>query len=248
MIDVQKIIDVAQEAAQISSVEIDGLTYSRSDMQRIDPPTALPIESHTLTSVIDYINNNCDDLNLDKLTVHVFNSAVVEIHGSLRESDRKRESYLLAKPSGPRSEVAKFLNEWKTQDAFVVECMSLFRKTDSREKLLAFVGNIAASNINTQIDDGVTQEVTIRTSVTKKENEAITNPVDLVPHRTFPEIELDPVPYLLRFRNTRSGGDEQIAPLVTLFECDGGWWKVDAVRKIAEFLREQLGDKVSVIA
>jgi hypothetical protein len=97
--------------------------------------------------------------------------------------------------------------------------------------LLALVGNITAEKARVLVDDGVTQEVTVKGGAVRSANQIVKQPI-LVPMRTFSEVVLEGVQYVLRMKG---GGDGQM-PSIGLFEADGGAWRVDAIDKIKDIL------------
>lgn len=57
--------------------------------------------------------------------------------------------------------------------------------------------------------------------------------ITLKPYRIFPECEQPESEFLIRFK-----GDMEMGALIGLWETDGGMWKVQAKRLIAEKLKE----------
>jgi len=67
--------------------------------------------------------------------------------------------------------------------------------------------------------------------------------VVLRPYRTFLEIEQPASAFVFRLRRGREGE----LPTCALFEADGGRWKLEAIERIRDYLKEQLSE-IAVIA
>ena len=85
------------------------------------------------------------------------------------------------------------------------------------------------------VDNGISQEVSVRTGAVLKEQQTVQPIVHLQPYRTFLEVEQPASDFLLRL-------DKDGHP--ALYEADGGAWKLEAKRNIAAYLGEQLADLV----
>ena len=85
------------------------------------------------------------------------------------------------------------------------------------------------------VDNGISQEVSVRTGAVLKEQQTVQPIVRLQPYRTFLEVEQPASDFLLRL-------DKEGRP--ALYEADGGAWKLEAKRSIAAYLGEQLADLV----
>jgi hypothetical protein len=96
------------------------------------------------------------------------------------------------------------------------------------------VGSIQTESVQTSTDDGVSQTVTARSGIAKLVSMEVPNPVVLRPFRTFPEIEQPASNFVLRMER-RDGK----LPRVALFETSDNQWKVEAVKKIGTYLRDQ---------
>ena len=106
--------------------------------------------------------------------------------------------------------------------------------SDEKQRLLSFVSTVRGEKVDTQGDDGISQTVETRDSVTGRLKDGTMNPIlMLAPYRTFHEVEQPVSAFLLRMRK-QSGG----APHVALFEADGEAWKIEAAANIKTWLLE----------
>lgn len=193
-------------------------------------PAASPISAHTLGAVTDYLRENRDGLELKSVVVHVAAPDRVEVLGPLRYR-RDREVFLRATPAlGDR--LADFEGKYQNQEDFILKVQTLFADTPERATLLKLAGNMTDEAVRTAVDDGVTQQVVTKSGGAKVGTESIKNPYMLVPLRSFPEVGLSPVPFVLRVKGNGAGQASHLA----LFDAGGGAWRVDAIEKIREVL------------
>lgn len=122
-----------------------------------------------------------------------------------------------------------------SQEQAIVELQSLYGATPDRDYLLDLLSRIDVNEGVSSVDNGVTQEVNVRTGAVLKQATPVRPIVQLQPYRTFLEVEQPVSDFLLRV--SKEGEP-------TLFEADGGAWKLEAKRSIAAYLAEKLADQV----
>lgn len=122
-----------------------------------------------------------------------------------------------------------------SQERAIVELQSLYGATPDRDYLLDLLSRIDVNEGVSSVDNGVTQEVNVRTGAVLKQATPVRPIVQLQPYRTFLEVEQPISDFLLRV--SKEGEP-------TLFEADGGAWKLEAKRSIAAYLAEKLADQV----
>ena len=127
------------------------------------------------------------------------------------------------------------VNQYMSQEHAVIELQSLYAVTDDRDYLLALLSRIDVNQGVSSVDNGISQEVSVRTGAVLKEQQTAQPIVHLQPYRTFLEVEQPASDFLLRL-------DKEGRP--ALYEADGGAWKLEAKRNIAAYLGEQLADLV----
>ena len=95
-------------------------------------------------------------------------------------------------------------------------------------------------------DDGMTQQVTARSGISLVQQVPVPNPVELVPFRTFTEIEQPASPFVFRMRRD---GD---AIMAALFAADADMWKREAILNIRDYfgseLPEEMRDDIIILA
>jgi hypothetical protein len=125
----------------------------------------------------------------------------------------------------------------------IISLQTVFGDTKERADLLQLLGTIKDENVRTATDDGITQSVTVKAGIQIVEGKEAPNRVELVPFRTFREIDQPASPFVLRLRQGREGG----LPTAALFEADGGQWSLTAIASIKAFLEEAI-EGVPIIA
>ena len=210
---------------------INGACYSDKPLHRIDTyyPKADAIEMHTLTSLVDYIKSEVDDMP-PRMIVEVKSPTEVELYSQL-DPNRDRESLVVARARVPAFEFARFVEHEK----FCINLQSKFLKSDDRELILKFAGTVEAGSVSEYGDDGVTQKATIKTGLASKGDAIVPNPVCLRPYRTFLEVEQPESAFVFRMKQDNYG-----SVMCAVFEADGGAWKMDATQAIKEYLQREL--------
>lgn len=210
---------------------INGACYSDKPLNRIDTyyPKADAIEMHTLTSLVDYIKSEVDDMP-PRMIVEVKSPTEVELYSQL-DPNRDRESLVVASARVPVFEFDRFVEHEK----FCINLQSKFLKSDDRELILKFAGTVEAGSVSEYVDDGVTQKATIKTGLASKGDAIVPNPVCLRPYRTFLEVEQPESAFVFRMKQDNYG-----SVMCAVFEADGGAWKMDATQAIKEYLQREL--------
>lgn len=243
--------EITEKGAMPTDYEMEGRKYmvlngeaTEVRERNLVKPAAKSI--FTLQGLVDFIKADVDHLFGDPKVRHivsVLSPERVEIVSPLCGQDNIR--HVIAYCNYEADRIA-FCHQM-TQEDFIVMMQSRFVETDSRALVLKVVGNMSDQQSNTTADDGVTQQLTVKKGVVTNGTVSFKNPTYLQPIRTFTEVEQPESPFVLR---VTPGDDEKKTPTtVALHECDGGAWKIQAVRTIGAFLRKALeGCNVEVIA
>ena len=166
-------------------VRVGGLgVYSKDKLIKMEQPVADTLKVTTLTGLIDYIKSNIDKVE-EELLIQVKSNEEVNLYSPLNE-DRNRELFLRAEailPSNIRYD--RFLDT----EQFNIMLQSSFVDRGDRKTLLTYTALTQDGPVRTIGDDGVSQQVTVKTGVASLENAKVPNPVELAPYRTFPEVE-----------------------------------------------------------
>ncbi len=216
--------------------EIKGAIYTNKSLNRIEGPVATAIKTTTLTSIVDYIKENVDNVQANSIIVHVESFARVSIKAELN-MDRKRECVLIAEALTPNVITDRFMDA----ERFNIMLQSSFVENDDRTKLLKVSGCIKEELVKSIGDDGISQAATIKTGVASVCDVKVPNPVILAPFRTFPEVDQPLSKFVFRM---------QSGPECALYEADGGSWRNIAMENIKEYLQVSLEglDNVKIIS
>jgi len=230
----QYLVQLGEESEPI--IELKQGTYSRVNLNRVTEPRAKSLSISTLTGFVDYIKSNIDSINT-KLLIHVAAPNQVRLYGPLNV-DREREGYLVAEADLPNN--VRYENFLDTEQ-FNIMLQSSFVDKGDREVLLKYTGLIKDEAVKTTGDDGISQQVTIKTGVASVGQAVVPNPVILAPYRTFPEIEQPESKFIFRMKD---------GPRAAIYEADGGAWRNKAILSIKEYLQEQLKEieNIEIIA
>ena len=226
------ITNLAVEAEKPETIEINGRTYCTKSLRRYDSPDkAKPIEATTLTSLVDYIKESRHELR-DRMIVQVVSPTKVLLYSGLLP-ERDRETLFIVDALLPSFEYGREYD----QESFLVSMQSCFAPRGDREAVTVLASNIVNTQQATFSDDGISQQAIIKTGITTKEAALVPNPVELVPYRTFMEVEQPSSEFVFRISEGRGG-----APTFKLVAADGGLWKSQAVANVKNYLMEALAD------
>ena len=229
---IEYITGLATKAEKPEVLEIKGKTYCTKNLSRYDEENkAVPISATTLTSLVDYIKESREELR-DRMIIQVVSPTTVQLYSGLLP-ERDREMLFEVNALLPRFEYG---SEYE-QEAFLVSMQSCFMPSEDREVVTFTASNIVNTQQATFSDDGVTQQAVVKTGITTKENANVPNPVELIPYRTFLEVEQPASKFVFRISEGRGG-----APTFKLVAADGGLWKSQAVENVKAYLVKALAD------
>lgn len=241
----------------------DGNQYTTRPVFPVSPkvlPEPACLEVSTLTGLIDFCTMHATSVDIalikksdrelrfnpdqpiqnDPAVVHVVDHSKVLV---------------LSHPFGPAKQTTCFLKasfvellgtsfqfgKFYDQESFVIGLQSLFLPSPARAEVLKVIGTIRENQVREFGDDGVTQSVSAKAGIALVSEIPVPNPVVLAPYRTFREIEQPESPFILRVKPGQNG-----KPECALFEADGGFWKLIAIREITEFLSKRV--KLTILA
>lgn len=226
------ITGLAVKAEKPEIVEINGRKYCTRDLRRYDAADkAEPIKATTLTSLVDYIKESREELR-ERMIIQVVSATKVLLYSGLLP-ERDRETLFEVNALLPSFEYGR---EYE-QEAFLVSMQSCFAPGGDREPVMVLASNIVNTQQAEYSDDGITQQAVIKTGITTKEKALVPNPVNLIPYRTFLEVDQPASEFIFRISEGRGG-----APTFKLVAADGGLWKSQAVDNVKAYLTERLKD------
>ena len=223
---IQKIIDLKQT----QTFEINGQTYSDRELERIPPHVDRPkaVEVNSLDSICAMVRRESTKVSR---TVYVQAAGYNKVEVFSTYLDDFSRHYLYT----ARADVPGFPSGWRDREKAIIELRSLCIPTDGSQYLLDLLSKISDEASVSTTDNGVTQTVEARQGVALNTNVAIKPRVSIRPFRTFLEVPQPESEFILRVDKARGIG---------LIEADGGVWKLEAKRAIADYFRRALADMI----
>lgn len=205
-------------------------TFSDKHLYRVENELAETIVLSSLSGLAEMIKQEMNEYNLP-LFVRATSAERVHVFGAIRD-DMQRER--------PFTAEAKFIgfdfNEYISIENMIICLKSRFAPTEDRDYLVQLLGNITDQQSVQTKDDGITQSATVKSGIQLVGEQRIKPIVTLRPYRTFLETKQPESDFLIRLKDGRAA----------LFEADGGAWEREAVKNIADKLRELLEDVPNV--
>ncbi|KEH91658.1 hypothetical protein Z962_p0034 (plasmid) [Clostridium botulinum C/D str. BKT12695] len=217
-------------------VETEQGLFTTRNLKRVEIPRAETLTVSTLTGFVDYIKSSIDMLP-ENLLIQVKSHDECRLYSPLN-SDREREEFIQAEAILPNNiRYDQFIDT----ERFNIMLQSSFVNIGDKEVLLKYTGLVQDEAVKSIGDDGVSQQVTVKTGVASVGQAVVPNPVKLAPYRTFPEVEQPISEFIFRMKE---------GPSAAIFESDGGAWRNQAIQNIKEYLKKELQglDKVKIIA
>lgn len=210
--------------------------FTTVNLSRVKLPKAVTLTVSTLTGFVDYIKSNFDRLP-EQLLVQVKSHDEVRLYSPLN-TDREREEYIQAQAVLPNNIV---YDRFLSTEQFNIMLQSSFVDIGDKDVLLKYTGLVKDEAVKSVGDDGISQQVTVKTGVASVGQAVVPNPVTLSPYRTFPEVEQPQSKFIFRMQD---------GPKASIFEADGGAWRNQAIKNIKEYLQEELKEikNIKIIA
>lgn len=217
-------------------VETEQGLFTTRSLKRVEMPTASALVVSTLTGFVDYVKSNLDKTS-NQLLVQVKSHDEVRLYSPLNE-DRDREEYIRAEAILPSNVV---YDRFLSTEQFNIMLQSSFVDIGDKDVLLKYTGLVKDEAVKSTGDDGISQQVTIKTGVASVGQAVVPNPVTLAPYRTFPEVAQPQSKFIFRMQD---------GPKAAIFEADGGAWRNQAIKSIREYLTEELKglESIKIIA
>lgn len=226
------VAELATEAQGIITEEINGETYIKGDAKRIPTDKAETLSLNTLQATVDYIRDCIRAYNFVHPFIVDINDRTVTVRSGMN-CHMERNTMSITKPTLP----SIALNQYMDMEEFIIQLKTCFVESDNLNKLAQLVSSITDKSEVKVEDDGFSMTVsqTSGTAIKKAEELHINPIVRLAPYRTYMELEQPESKFLLRVLD---GGR------MALYEADGGMWKLEAQRKISEYLRNELSGEI----
>ena len=224
---VKEIQRLVEKGAQI--VEVNGETFTNGDYHILrHKDKAQTLKFNNLSSLVPILRNELTEFEYP-LYIVITDHRNVSVISSL-DSEVDREC-----PYDVQADTCPFsFGRYYNYEDFVIALRSMFVQNDGRDQLLSFLKKISEIDGVEIGDDGVTQSVITKQTVSGAT--AIPPIHRLAPYRTFTEVIQPESDFLFRIRQ---GGQ------FALFEADGGAWKHKARESIAEYYKNEFTDLIT---
>lgn len=215
------------------TVKVGGLEYSVRELRPVlNEPKADGLEVFSLDSLCEFYNKGMADVPKEGLVAVIASPSRVLLMSGLDGQLRRRSQFVDASTGGVKEfSFGRFLD----QESFAIEFRSLMQPKDGDDSayVLSYTGRLRGGTTVTTEDDGITQTGTVSRGVSGKllDKETVKPIVRLSPYRTFRELEQPESEFLFRVKLDGDGG-----PRAALFEADGGAWRLEAMRRIKEYI------------
>lgn len=234
-----RLITELQAASQAQKIDlIEGRTFTTKTIHEILPRQPDPIGVHTLSAVVDYVNQQKDNGPVPFL-VQVTSPTAVEVRGWLDTTTQRRDHYVNAQAITPDFRFDTFL----PIEDFIIKLQTQFAESDDLTSIVTLVSNIDWENAITWADDGITQKLTAKVGIQRRESVSAPRLATLRPYRTFKEVARQPDSvFLLRLKR-----EEGKPPAAALFQADGSMWQVQAIGFVKSYLEENIAEGKAII-
>ncbi len=225
-----KMIDKIVSLKQTRTFEIDGQTYTDGHLTRIPPHVDRPecITVSGLDGVCKLIRTELEMVGVTIL-VQAKSYNTVEVMTTYLPDFSRNALYRA------EADVPGLRTGFRDRETALIELRSLFIPGEGTAYLLDLLSRITDEKSVTTRDNGVTQVVEARQGVALNAMVEIRPRVLLRPFRTFLEVEQPESEFLLRVDADKGIG---------FFEADGGVWRLEAKRNIADYFASNLADLI----
>ena len=230
--DGQAVERIAELAKQNMTIAMPDGIYSRESFTKVEPPVHHPITlvMTTLSSFVSLIKENPQKFDLEGAVVTIDKDFAVNLLSPPRQ-DGYMDCY-----ASTKSLILPFqFGNWYGMSSFTIALLTLFVQDEKLMDLFGLMQEIRIEDGVTMKDNGKSITVTTRSGVSAASDETRQVPsiVKLRPYRYFPEAEQVEVPLLLRLEKSEDYGVR-----ISLHECDGKAWRVEAYQAIERQLNE----------
>jgi hypothetical protein len=214
--------------------------FDTQNLRRIyDDPRPDTLEVSSLSAIAAYVRDKLEGIDPAKLFARIVSPTRVELLEAFSGDQKARTCFMVAK-LGNDAEPFKF-GSWYETEAFIIALMSLFENTEDRGVVLTIASSLVSEAKIAKLDNGSTTKTQANAGIINTSDAVDPGVAVLQPFRTFRQIEQPASSFLFRYR---AQGDEVV---LTLIEADGGAWKHEAMKRIADYFDKEVPE-LQVIA
>lgn len=227
-------VDKITSLGDIRTLDHKGDTYTNASLARLRSPEQTPPSPmifRNLRGLINFLDDAADRSDIpapSDLLLHIVDPFTVNLVGRLQPAnDNQRFCFAKAKATPIGFQFGQYMN----LEEMVLGLQCGFQQSDERDNLITMLGNVASQHIREHNDDGMSQSIQIKSGLCLKSEVKVTNPVELIPYRTFRECDQVESPFIVRFK---ARGENQ--PMVMIKDAAGEYWQLDAMLNIRVWL------------
>lgn len=236
---IREAIDRVMELARTEIIDVAARKYSTKELKPVYEPEPKRLHFSTLTSLIDYVEANFDQINLP-FKVHIESPTLVRLISEIHGAFQQRTVFVEASHNEP----SKFQPDtYYDLETFCIKLRTCFIGSQFTEDLLRIFGNVKGESVTQWSDDGFSQKVQSKRGIALVEDVKVPSQVILKPYRTFREITQPESIYIVRVK-----GNQDKPPSVALLECEGEKWKLFAFDAIKAYLVKSLPEGTIILA
>lgn len=227
---VEKIIELSKNEEH----HINGEVYTDKPINYVPhikhtPEKCRVYSLEALTTLIKTEINKIPEL---PIFVEVVSERLVRVYSTYDEEFDRKNLY-----SAETERIENSINYYHDKDEVITQLKSVYKHTDDIEYLLSLFNAISEESKVSDTDNGISQVVEATKGIQMKTNITIKPRVTLAPFRTFLEVEQPESEFLLRLKE---GGQ------VLIKEADGGVWKLEAKKRVKEWLESRLAEEIAL--
>lgn len=233
---IREAMQYLRDMRDVEVLEIEGKKYTNKLVEPTLEPVRKRLNISSLTGLVDYISQNIDGVDIKGTMIHVAGPTEVFVLGPIMGPFKQREEIIFVR----RNTCKDFsFGHYMDIESFKIGLLANFEQFGHRDEIMRYMSSLTQKSEVTTDDDGITQAVTAKMGVARMGEVKLPNPVNLRPHRTFPEVEQPASEFVFRLKTDeeRHGNKEINAGL---FEADNEAWKLQACVNIKEWLQERL--------
>ena len=132
MID-RSLIEKIEEMAKSEIIGIGNRQYSTKPLKPVLEPMPDTLETRTLTSIVDYLQGNPDDVDVKSLIIHIKSASMVHLYSGLTDEFMRRRCYVQSHCTNLN--LFRF-DQFCNVESFVIALQSQFVQTEILKEIL----------------------------------------------------------------------------------------------------------------
>lgn len=221
---IEKIISLAT----VQQITIDERLYTTGNIKQVNEPETRMLECHTISGIIPVIFARLN--KPQNVTVIIDDYDQISVISDEFGPFKQRETFIRAMAYHQEH----LFDKWMALQDFIIYATTSFIRNKNIEEIVRISSNVVAKAEIKVVDNGFTDNVTVKNGVHMVDTIDIPNPVTLQPFMTFPDIEQPDREFSFRLRRDK----ERIE--CALFASRSVEWKNTTIIAIAEHVKGSL--------